>query len=80
MDISSKESWYTTIHKKYIVVISICIILCIFSVAYIICKQKYEIEKKDILAQQKEALELWTVGTAKPSPCGPANLTPWQSA
>ncbi len=65
MDISSKESWYTAIHKKYIVIISICIILCILAVAYVICKQKYEIEKKDILTQQKEALELWTVGTVK---------------
>lgn len=63
MSIDSKASWYTEIHKKYISLIAVCIIVCVLAAAYAVCKQKYEIEKKEILAQQKEVLELWTAGT-----------------
>lgn len=63
MDIDAKESWYTEIHKKYISIIAVCIIVCVLAAAYVVCNQKYKMEKKEILAQQKEVLELWTEGT-----------------
>lgn len=58
-------SWTSGVKKRYVVPIAICLALCVFAAAYIVCRLEYDNAEKRVLANQESALVSWVSGTVE---------------
>lgn len=59
------DSPANTVQKKFIVPIALVLCLCVFFLAYTLCSGQYSVKKKELLAMQEDALQVWVQGTVE---------------
>lgn len=56
-------SWYAGRSRKYALLVSVVVSLCVFAAAWMVCSVEYRKRKQDVLTAQQETLTAWVSGT-----------------
>lgn len=55
--------WYSGISRKKALLVAVCVALCVFAVAWLVCSMEYNNRKKEVLSAQEAGMDSWVSGT-----------------